>query len=236
MKYFNSYITEIFDRAYPWQSWDCNTNSIIPYCNYELKAVKLAGSSNWIPDPGPAYKRGVPMATGTLERLTQDYLKANPGLRQRIVVGFSQYRGTEALTSQRRVNRGLKGQSMSLPVFESLWELGFATYIDTDGSGWDKGTDDDLGGEDTAHVTRIFGSIIQIVRDFKTKKKPQGIFWGTKPNARPARAVIYNNIARRLSGELGAQLYSMPSPRPEMTNCQLAWWGSDSPFEPRKPK
>jgi len=72
------------------------------------------------------------------------------------------------------------------------------------------------------------------VKSFTARKKPQGIFWGTKVNARPARAVIYNGIARRISGDLQAKLYDMPSPRSEMTNVKLAWFGEGVPFHTTK--
>lgn len=100
-----------------------------------------------------------------------------PGLRQRVVVTFTQHRGVTAFEGMRRINRGLSRANFSAEIrpkialpFESMWELGFGTYVDTDGSGFDQGSDDDLGGTDTAHVTRVFGTIIEIVKDFKQKK------------------------------------------------------------------
>jgi len=238
MKYFDSYITEIFERSYPWRLFVSGGNEE----DYRFDAVRLAGTDRWIPDPGPSFTPGVPRSIATTDRMQQDYRKSNPGSRQRIVVTFTQHHGTTAYEGMRRINRGLARANFSaeikpkitLPMFESLWELGFATYIDTDGSGFDKGTDDDIGADNTAHTTRIFGTIIEIVKSFTARKKPQGIFWGTKVNARPARAVIYNGIARRISGDLQAKLYDMPSPRPEMTNVKLAWFGEGVPFHATK--
>ena len=239
MKYFESYITEIFERSYPWRLF---TSGGATY-DYRFDVIKPEGSTDWQPDPGPNFTPGIPRSIATTDRIMTQYRAATPGLRQRVVVTFTQHRGTTAFEGMRRINRGLSRANfsaeirpkISLPVFESMWELGFGTYVDTNGSGFDQGTDDDLGGTDTAHVTRVFGTIIEIVKDFKQKKNPEGIFWGTKPNARTVRAVIYNTIAKRLAGSMGAKLYPLPSPRPEITNCTLAWWGKDSPFT-TKPK
>lgn len=234
MKYFGSYIAEIFERSYPWRLFNSGDG---PYWDYLFDTVKPAGSNEWQPDPGPKFTPGVPRSIATTNTMNLQYRKANPGVRQRIKVEFTQYRGTTAFTAMQRVNRGLKGKKITLPVVEALWELGFATYIDTDGTGFDQGTDDDLGGDNTAHVTRVFGTIIEIVKDFRNRKKPVGILWGTKPNARSVRAVIYNTIAKRLSSTMGAKLYPIPSPRPEMANCTLAWWGDGEPWETvKKPK
>lgn len=239
MKYFGSYITEIFERSYPWRLF---TSGDGPYWDYLFNAVKPAGSTEWQSDPGPKFTPGVPRSIATTNSMELQYRQANPGIRQRIKVEFTQYRGTTAFEAMQRVNRGLSRANFSaaarpkitLPVVESLWELGFATYIDTDGTGFDQGTDDDLGGDNTAHVTRVFGTIIEIVKDFRQKKNPVGILWGTKPNARPVRAVIYNTIAKRLASTMGAKLYLIPSPRPEMTNCTLAWWGAGEPWATQK--
>jgi hypothetical protein len=227
MKYFASYITEIFERSYPWRLFNSGDG---PYWDYLFDVVKPAGSTEWQPDPGPKFTPA-PRSIATTNTMNLQYRQANPGIRQRIKVEFTQYRGTTALAAMQRINRGLKGKRIALPVMESLWELGFATFIDTDGTGFDAGTDDDLGGDNTAHVTRVFGTIIEIVKDFRNRKKPVGIFWGTKPNARRVRSVIYTTIAKRLASTMGAKLYPMPSPRPEMANCTLAWWGDGEPWE-----
>jgi hypothetical protein len=226
VKYFNSYITEIFEQAYPWRLWSSGDMNM----DYQFDVMRLRGSGEWIPDPGPEFTPGVPRSIATTQRILGAYRKNTPAERQRIVVQFTQYRGTTAFGDWQRVNRGLArtGQHIELPLWERIWELGFATYVDTDGSGFDKGTDDDLGGTDTRHVVRVFGSIIQIIQDFMARKRPEGIMWGTKAEARPVRALIYNGIAKRLTGSTRAKLYSIPAPRSGIANTQVAWFSQTS--------
>jgi len=228
VKYFNGYITEIFEQGYPWRLWSSGDTNM----DYQFDVMRLRGSKEWIPDPGPGFKPGVPRSVATTQRVLSAYRKNTPAERQRIAVQFTQYRGTTAFSDWQRVNRGLAktGKQIELPLWERVWELGFATYVDTDGSGFDQGTDDDLGGTDTRHVMRVFGSIIQIVEDFTARKRPVGIMWGTKTGARPARALIYNSIAKRLAAKSGVQIYPIPPSRPEIANTQLAWFAPGSPF------
>jgi hypothetical protein len=54
--------------------------------------------------------------------------------------------------------------------------------------------------------------------------------WGTKAGARPARALIYNGIAKRLAARSGVRIYPIPPSRPEIANTQLAWFAPGSPF------
>lgn len=222
MKYFNSYITEVFDQAYPWRhNKDSGTQE-----NYTFDTVRLTGSTEWIPDPG-YIPSGRPISVSYATQLQQAHFKKYPGERQRIVVQFSRNHGSTAYESWKKLTRSKQTANLliSLPEWERCWEIGFATYVNKEGEGYDQGTDDDLGGTNTKHAVKIFGTIIQCVKHFISGVHPLGVYWGTKTGARPVRAQIYNGIAKRLSSEFQAKVVGIPAPRPEMANTQLALFG-----------
>jgi len=190
---------------------------------YAFDVVRLQGSTSWIPDP-EFIPTGRPISVGYLSQLQQAHFKKYPGERQRISVEFSKNHGTTAYESWKRITKGKTATNLllSLPEWESCWEIGFATHIDAKGQGYDQGTDDDLGGRDTKHSVKVFGTIIQIVRHFIQTTKPFGVYWGTKQGARPVRSQIYNGIAKRLTSEFQAKVVSIPPPRSEIANTALA--------------
>lgn len=228
MKYFNSYLTEIFDTHYPWRLVSSGSCAYGECWDYQFDCVKLKGSDRWIPEIELGLPKGRPVSTAQMDAAVQKRQQKFPGQRQRIIVNFTRKMGSVAHREWSQISKSINrtGKEMLLSDWEQVWELGFGTFIDLDGSGYDAGTDEDIGGGDRAHVNRIFGTIIVITQAFVAQKKPKGIMWGSKPGANPARAVIYSGIAKRLSGSMGAKLLTIPSPKPwEMTNCQTAWWG-----------
>ena len=225
---FNSYLTEIFDTHYPWRLVSSGSCAYGECWDYQFDCVKLRGSDRWIPEIDLDIPIGRPVSTAQVDAALQKRQQQYAGERQRVVVSFTRKMGSAAFREWSHMSKTLdrSGKELLLSDWEQIWELGFGTYIDSDGSGYDAGTDEDIGGGDRGHVNRIFGTIIQIAQAFVTQKKPKGIMWGTKPGANPARAVIYGGIAKRLAGGMGAKLLALPSPRPsEMANCQTAWWG-----------
>lgn len=233
MKLFHSYLTEIFDTHYPWRLVSSGSCSSGECWDYQFDCLKLQGTNKWIPEIELDIPKGRPVSVAQVDAALQKRRQQYAGERQRIIVTLTRKMGSAAFREWSTIAKQ-QSKNFRLEDWEQVWELGFGTFIDTDGSGYDEGTDEDIGGKDPAHATRIFGTIIRIVQAFVIQKKPKGIMWGTKPGANPARKIIYSGIAKRLAMGMGGKIIDIPTPRRgEITNCQVAWFGKTSLFTSR---
>lgn len=215
MKNFLSHITELFDRPLDFFLWDR------AYDTYRFEYILHGGkihsfssenSERTMSSLGISNTDTIPAVTYNVTFTPMsEYPQIGELVKAQEIVSDSDIGKVFKIGFERREGNAVKSKPRHGGISATpRWQI----WSDSES------TDDDLSRLSAQESIAVFSTVAAIARSFVSAKNPAGIVFGTKRGANPARARVYDAIAKRNQGRI---LVLPDAPRDGIENIRLVW-------------